>query len=71
MAQVGLESELHEIRSNRLNQENQDQIETQELQQELLKIQVQLLTKEKEVSHGMCQVQLVMQYTFVLPRFCR
>lgn len=47
---VGLESELHEMRSTRAKQEGVDQNETQQLQQEVAKLQEQLVTKEKEVS---------------------
>ncbi|ROT84854.1 putative early endosome antigen 1 [Penaeus vannamei] len=46
---VSLESELHELRSSRSNQETQDQAESQQLQQELLKIQEQLTSRDKEV----------------------
>ncbi|KAK8752380.1 hypothetical protein OTU49_005191, partial [Cherax quadricarinatus] len=45
---VGLESELHEIRSNRMNQESVEQVEAHQMQQDIAKLHEQLVAKEKE-----------------------
>ncbi|KAK3856227.1 hypothetical protein Pcinc_037436 [Petrolisthes cinctipes] len=45
---VGLESELHELRSNRANQGTQEQSEAHHLHQEVTRLQDQLGAREKE-----------------------